>query len=133
MEDKNIINVNLAEEMKTSFRDYAMSVIVARALPDVRDGLKPVHRRILYGMNELGTTPDKPHKNLPVLPGMSWVNITHMETARFMRPWYVWLSGGAIATCWLTDMGTLVPWMEMALPLNVIPKHVCQNCLGNAS
>ncbi len=69
MEDKNIINVNLAEEMKTSFRDYAMSVIVARALPDVRDGLKPVHRRILYGMNELGTTPDKPHKKSARITG----------------------------------------------------------------
>ncbi|MDR1567232.1 MAG: DNA gyrase subunit A [Streptococcaceae bacterium] len=62
MEDRNLRNVNLAQEMKTSFIDYAMSVIVARALPDVRDGLKPVHRRILYGMNELGVTPDKPHK-----------------------------------------------------------------------
>lgn len=48
--------------MRTSFLDYAMSVIVARALPDVRDGLKPVHRRILYGMHELGVTPDKPYK-----------------------------------------------------------------------
>jgi len=55
--------------MKTSFRDYAMSVIVARALPDVRDGLKPVHRRILYGMNELGTTPDKPHKKSARITG----------------------------------------------------------------
>lgn len=54
--------INLPDEMRTSFLDYAMSVIVARALPDVRDGLKPVHRRILYGMNELGVTPDKPHK-----------------------------------------------------------------------
>ncbi len=61
-ENKNIYDVNLASEMKESFIDYAMSVIVARALPDVRDGLKPVHRRILYGMNELGVTPDKPHK-----------------------------------------------------------------------
>lgn len=52
----------LGEQMRTSFLDYAMSVIVARALPDVRDGLKPVHRRILYGMNELGVTPDKQHK-----------------------------------------------------------------------
>ena len=69
MQDKNIVNVNLAEEMKTSFRDYAMSVIVARALPDVRDGLKPVHRRILYGMNELGTTPDKPHKKSARITG----------------------------------------------------------------
>lgn len=64
MEDKkvNVHDVNLTSEMKESFIDYAMSVIVARALPDVRDGLKPVHRRILYGMNELGVTPDKPHK-----------------------------------------------------------------------
>ncbi|HGJ3625393.1 TPA: DNA gyrase subunit A [Streptococcus pneumoniae] len=62
MQDKNLVNVNLTKEMKASFIDYAMSVIVARALPDVRDGLKPVHRRILYGMNELGVTPDKPHK-----------------------------------------------------------------------
>ncbi|MGC6769082.1 DNA gyrase subunit A [Enterococcus sp. LJL128] len=59
---ENIRDVNLTSEMKESFIDYAMSVIVARALPDVRDGLKPVHRRILYGMNELGVTPDKPHK-----------------------------------------------------------------------
>ncbi|WP_298078115.1 DNA gyrase subunit A [uncultured Abiotrophia sp.] len=54
--------VNLSNEMRTSFLDYAMSVIVSRALPDVRDGLKPVHRRILYGMNEMGVTPDKPYK-----------------------------------------------------------------------
>lgn len=57
-----IKDVNLSGEMKKSFLDYAMSVIVARALPDVRDGLKPVHRRILYGMSELGITPDKPYK-----------------------------------------------------------------------
>ena len=57
-----ITDVDLAKTMRSSFLDYAMSVIVARALPDVRDGLKPVHRRILYGMNELGVTPDKPYK-----------------------------------------------------------------------
>ncbi len=57
-----IKDVNLTSEMEESFIDYAMSVIVSRALPDVRDGLKPVHRRILYGMNEMGVTPDKPHK-----------------------------------------------------------------------
>jgi len=56
------VDANIGEQMKSSFLDYAMSVIVARALPDVRDGLKPVHRRILYGMNELGVTPDKPYK-----------------------------------------------------------------------
>ncbi|HGA0094064.1 TPA: DNA gyrase subunit A [Streptococcus agalactiae] len=69
MQDKNLVDVNLTSEMKTSFIDYAMSVIVARALPDVRDGLKPVHRRILYGMNELGVTPDKPHKKSARITG----------------------------------------------------------------
>ncbi|EHI74376.1 DNA gyrase subunit A [Streptococcus criceti] len=69
MQDNNLVDVNLTSEMKTSFIDYAMSVIVARALPDVRDGLKPVHRRILYGMNELGVTPDKPHKKSARITG----------------------------------------------------------------
>lgn len=69
MQDNNLINVNLTSEMKTSFIDYAMSVIVSRALPDVRDGLKPVHRRILYGMNELGVSPDKPHKKSARITG----------------------------------------------------------------
>ncbi|CAH1856733.1 DNA gyrase subunit A [Convivina praedatoris] len=60
--DSRIRDIHLSEQMKTSFLSYAMSVIVARALPDVRDGLKPVHRRILYSMIEQGNTPDKPHK-----------------------------------------------------------------------
>jgi DNA gyrase subunit A len=59
---QRIQKVNISQEMKTSFLDYAMSVIVSRALPDVRDGLKPVHRRILYTLYELGMTPDKPYK-----------------------------------------------------------------------
>ncbi|MBV8083070.1 MAG: DNA gyrase subunit A [Candidatus Eremiobacteraeota bacterium] len=57
-----VLTVNVEDEMRTSYLDYAMSVIVARALPDVRDGLKPVHRRILYGMSQLGLNPDKPHR-----------------------------------------------------------------------
>ncbi|HLR92116.1 MAG TPA: DNA topoisomerase (ATP-hydrolyzing), partial [Atopostipes sp.] len=62
-EDRSgIEEIQLSQEMKKSFLDYSMSVIVSRALPDVRDGMKPVHRRILYGMNELGNTPDKAHK-----------------------------------------------------------------------
>ena len=69
MQDNNLIDVNLTSEMKTSFIDYAMSVIVSRALPDVRDGLKPVQRRILFGMNELGVTPDKPHKKSARITG----------------------------------------------------------------
>ncbi|MBR6500936.1 MAG: DNA gyrase subunit A, partial [Firmicutes bacterium] len=63
LEDRSkLIQHEIYDEMKNSYIDYAMSVIVGRALPDVRDGLKPVHRRILYGMDGLGVTPDKPHK-----------------------------------------------------------------------
>ena len=65
----NIVPVNIREEMKRSYIDYAMSVIVGRALPDVRDGLKPVHRRILYAMNELGMYPDKPFKKCARIVG----------------------------------------------------------------
>ncbi len=62
IEDKKLMQIEIYDEMKTSYIDYAMSVIVGRALPDVRDGLKPVHRRILYGMSGLNLTSDKPHK-----------------------------------------------------------------------
>ena len=64
-----IIQVDIEEEMKKSYLDYSMSVIVGRALPDVRDGLKPVHRRILYAANETGLTPDKPHKKSATIVG----------------------------------------------------------------
>ena len=62
VDQDRIIKINIEEEMKSAYIDYSMSVIVARALPDVRDGFKPVHRRILFGMNELGNTSDKPYK-----------------------------------------------------------------------
>ena len=62
LEEDRIIKINIENEMKSAYIDYSMSVIVSRALPDVRDGLKPVHRRVLYGMNEMGNTADKPHK-----------------------------------------------------------------------
>ncbi len=64
-----VINVNIEEEMKKSYIDYSMSVIVGRALPDVRDGLKPIHRRILYAMNGLGLTPDKPYRKSATIVG----------------------------------------------------------------
>ena len=57
-----IVNINIEDEMKSAYIDYSMSVIVSRALPDVRDGLKPVHRRVLFGMSELGMTSGKPYK-----------------------------------------------------------------------
>ncbi len=62
MEEDRILKINIENEMKSAYIDYSMSVIVSRALPDVRDGLKPVHRRVLYGMNEMGNTSDHPHK-----------------------------------------------------------------------
>ena len=66
IDQDRIIKVNIDEEMKSSYIDYSMSVIVSRALPDVRDGFKPVHRRVLYGMNELGNNSDKPAKSTTV-------------------------------------------------------------------
>ncbi len=72
LEEDRIIKINIENEMKSAYIDYSMSVIVSRALPDVRDGLKPVHRRVLYGMNEMGNTSDKqtrtPH-TYPQPPG----------------------------------------------------------------
>ena len=70
MEQNNkILPIEIASEMKKSYIDYAMSVIVGRALPDVRDGLKPVHRRILYALNDLGITYDKPYKKCARIVG----------------------------------------------------------------
>ena len=62
LEDDHIIQINIENEMKSAYIDYSMSVIVSRALPDARDGLKPVQRRVLYGMDVMGNTYDKPHK-----------------------------------------------------------------------
>ncbi|MCQ2792675.1 MAG: hypothetical protein MJ208_04050, partial [Bacilli bacterium] len=62
-------DVDISEQVQSAFLDYAMSVIVARAIPDVRDGMKPVHRRIIYSMFESGTTPDKPHKKCARIVG----------------------------------------------------------------
>ena len=66
-QEEKILSIPISEEVQSSFMDYAMSVIVSRALPDVRDGLKPVHRRILYALRDLGMNFDRPHKNRPGL------------------------------------------------------------------
>ena len=66
--DRNI-NINIEDEMKSSYMDYAMSVIVGRALPDIRDGLKPVHRRILFGMSEMGLAPNRPTRKCAKIVG----------------------------------------------------------------
>ena len=67
----SIIQLDFTEEMRNSYRDYAVSVIISRALPDVRDGLKPVQRRILYAMTELGLAPDKPHRKSARIVGVT--------------------------------------------------------------
>jgi DNA gyrase subunit A len=78
-----VIPTALHAEMQQSYLEYAMSVIVGRALPDVRDGLKPVHRRILYAMHELGLTPDRPYRKCARVLGMFWENITPTATSRY--------------------------------------------------
>ena len=67
--NRNHIPINIEDEMKRSYLDYAMSVIVGRALPDIRDGLKPVHRRILFGMHEMGLTPNRPTRKCAKITG----------------------------------------------------------------
>jgi len=66
---KDIVPINIEDEMRRSYLDYAMSVIVGRALPDIRDGLKPVHRRILFGMHEMGLTPNRPTRKCAKISG----------------------------------------------------------------
>ena len=90
MEDNifdQIHEVDLKKTMEESYIDYAMSVIASRALPDVRDGLKPVQRRVLYSMIELNNGPDKPTENAPVSWVIQWVNIIPMETAPSTERW----------------------------------------------
>lgn len=122
LEQDRIIKINIEEEMKTSYIDYSMSVIVARALPDVRDGFKPVHRRILYGMMELGNTSDKPYKNQPESSVRSLVNITLMAIPQYMGLWFVWLRIGRCVIHWSMDKETSVRSTVIALRRCVIPR-----------
>jgi len=94
MQEDKIIKINIEDEMKSSYIDYSMSVIVSRALPDVRDGFKPVHRRILYGMAELGNTHDKPYKKSARIVGEvlgkyhpHGDSSVYMAMVRMAQPW----------------------------------------------
>lgn len=78
---------DIVQEIQDSFLDYSMSVITSRAIPDLRDGLKPVHRRILWSMFEEGNTPDKPHKKVQQLLVMLWDIIIHMVIVQYMMQW----------------------------------------------
>ena len=90
MQDSQIIRTEYSELMKKSYIDYAMSVIVARALPDVRDGLKPVQRRTLYDMHELGIRYDRPYRKCARIVGDTMGNTTRTGTAPSMRRWLLW-------------------------------------------
>ena len=81
----------VSDEMKESYINYAMSVIIGRALPDVRDGLKPVHRRILWGMHQAGHTHEKSSANPLGRSEKSWVSITHTVIKHSMTRWLGWL------------------------------------------
>ena len=88
---KEILPVNIEDELKQSYLSYAMSVIHGRALPDVRDGLKPVHRRILYAMHDLKNNYNKPYKKSARVVGDVIVNIILMETQQHMTQLLGWL------------------------------------------
>ena len=103
MEDNifdKIHDVDLQKTMETSYINYAMSVIASRALPDVRDGLKPVQRRVLYSMIELNNGPDSHIESVPVSSVIQWVNIILMVTALFMVRWLIWHSHGPSVILW---------------------------------
>ena len=100
--------VDLKKTMEKSYIDYAMSVIAARALPDVRDGLKPVQRRVLFSMIELNNGPDKPHRNVPVSSVIPWVNTILTETAPSTELWLIWRRSGPPDIRWWMAMATLV-------------------------
>ena len=89
-QEEQIIRTEYSELMQKSYIDYAMSVIIARALPDVRDGLKPVQRRTLYDMYELGIRYDKPYRKCARIVGDTMGNIIHMATVLFMTHLLSW-------------------------------------------
>ena len=86
-----VVSVDINEEMKQCYIDYAMSVIVARALPDARDGLKPVQRRILYAMNEMNLDPNKGYRKSARIVGETMGKYHPTATAPFIRQWLGWL------------------------------------------
>ena len=91
---EKLIPINIEDEMKSAYIDYSMSVIVSRALPDVRDGLKPVHRRVLYGMHDLGVKATSAHKKSARIVGEVMGNITLTVIPPSMIRWLEWLKIG---------------------------------------
>ena len=124
--DGKIINRDIEQEMKTAYIDYAMSVIVSRALPDVRDGLKPVHRRILYTMHEDGLTPDKPYRKSATTVG-DVLGRYHPHGDSSVYDAMVRLAQDfTMRHPFIEDMVTLDLWMEIQQLHTVIQKPECQ-------
>ena len=113
MEDNifdKVHEVDLKKTMETSYIDYAMSVIASRALPDVRDGLKPVQRRILYSMIELNNGPDKPHRKSARIVGDTMGKYHPHGDSSITEHWLIWLRNGLPDIRSLTGMETSVLW-----------------------
>jgi DNA gyrase subunit A len=118
MSGERIIPINIEEEMKTAYIDYSMSVIVSRALPDVRDGLKPVHRRVLYGMLDLGVLHNRPYKKSARIVGEVLGKYhPHGDSS-------VYDTMVRMAQDWSLDKETTVLWMVILLQRCVTQKHV---------
>ena len=101
-----IEQIEIAEEMRSSYLDYAMSVIVGRALPDVRDGLKPVHRRVLFGMHDSGMQPNRPHRKCARIVGDVMGNFHPHGDRPSTTPWCAWRRTSPSATRWSTATAT---------------------------
>ena len=99
-EGEKIIQINIADEMKSAYIDYSMSVIVSRALPDARDGLKPVHRRVLYGMLDLGVLSNRAYKKSARIVGEVLGNTTRTAIVLYTTPWFEWPNIGHCVIPW---------------------------------
>ncbi len=115
--------IDIEEELKKSFISYAMAVIVSRALPDVRDGLKPVHRRILYSMVELGVTPDKPYRKSARIVGDCLGKYHPQGTPPSTTRWCAWRRTFPPGACWWTARATSAPSMATAPPPCATPRR----------
>ena len=100
MNEQQVIRTEYSDVMKKSYIDYAMSVIIARALPDVRDGLKPVQRRTLYDMYELGIRYDRPYRKCARIVGDTMGKYHHTVTVPSMRRWLLWRRILKREWCW---------------------------------
>src|SRR5438093_3642965 len=119
--DERLAQVAIEDEMRSSYLDYAMSVIVGRALPDVRDGLKPVHRRILYGMHEMGLVHNRAYRKSARSLARSWGTTTHTATRRSTTPSCGWRRTSTCAIPWRMARPTSERWTPTPRPRRGTP------------